>query len=86
MVKRRCCQERDQSHGFRSVKVLKFDTPPGSPKNCPEAKAEVLSKSRSAQSSQVVHWVLAKSSSINQLLIDIEHCELACLNSTWNLG
>ncbi|KAF2566981.1 hypothetical protein F2Q68_00025101 [Brassica cretica] len=40
MVKRRCCQERDQSHGFRSVKVLKFDTPPGSPKNCPEAKED----------------------------------------------
>ncbi|KAF3557545.1 hypothetical protein F2Q69_00013738 [Brassica cretica] len=40
MVKRRCCPERDQSHGLRSVKVLKFDTPPGSPKNCPEAKED----------------------------------------------
>ena len=37
MVKRRCCPERDQFDGFRSVKVLKFDTPPESPKNCPEA-------------------------------------------------
>ncbi|KAF3589989.1 hypothetical protein F2Q69_00029047 [Brassica cretica] len=37
MVKRRCCLERDQFHGFRSVKVLKFNTPPGGSKNCPEA-------------------------------------------------
>ncbi|KAF3531429.1 hypothetical protein DY000_02039520 [Brassica cretica] len=29
--------KRDQFDGFRSVKVLKFDTPPESPKNCPEA-------------------------------------------------
>ncbi|KAF2540159.1 hypothetical protein F2Q68_00030836 [Brassica cretica] len=34
---RRCCPERDQFDGFRSVKVLKFDTPLESPKNCPEA-------------------------------------------------
>ncbi|WZZ36162.1 hypothetical protein YC2023_019563 [Brassica napus] len=36
MVKWRCCPEV-QIHGFRSVEVL-LDTPPGSPKNCPEAK------------------------------------------------
>ncbi|KAF2551766.1 hypothetical protein F2Q68_00037536 [Brassica cretica] len=53
-------------HGFRSVKVLKFDTPPGGSKKCPEAEggsveacqflhdeAEVMSNSRSAQSSPV---------------------------------
>ncbi|KAF2558231.1 hypothetical protein F2Q68_00015278 [Brassica cretica] len=38
MVKRRCCLERDQFHGFISVKVLKFNTPPGGSKNCPEAE------------------------------------------------
>ncbi|KAF3490460.1 hypothetical protein F2Q69_00054752 [Brassica cretica] len=38
--------------------------------------AEVLSKSSRVQSSQVFHWVLAKSSPINQLLIGIEHCGL----------
>ncbi|KAF3595586.1 hypothetical protein DY000_02025125 [Brassica cretica] len=38
MVKRRCCPELVQFHGFRSVEVLKLDTPPGSPKNCPRAK------------------------------------------------
>ncbi|KAF2558230.1 hypothetical protein F2Q68_00015279 [Brassica cretica] len=38
MMKRRCCLERDQFHGFRSVKVLKFDTPPAGSKNCPEAE------------------------------------------------
>ncbi|KAL0655165.1 hypothetical protein Bca4012_075749 [Brassica carinata] len=37
MVKWRCCPELVQIHGFRSIKVL-LDTPPGSPKNCPEAK------------------------------------------------
>ncbi|KAF3488011.1 hypothetical protein F2Q69_00052026 [Brassica cretica] len=38
MVKRKCCSELVQLHGFRSVEVLKLDTPPGSPKNCPEAR------------------------------------------------
>ncbi|KAF3486307.1 hypothetical protein F2Q69_00055687 [Brassica cretica] len=38
MVKRRCFPELVQFHGFRSVEVLKLDTPPGSPKNCPRAK------------------------------------------------
>ncbi|KAL0689333.1 hypothetical protein Bca4012_089011 [Brassica carinata] len=38
MIKWRCCPDLVQFHGFRSVEVLKFDTPPGSPKNCPEAK------------------------------------------------
>ncbi|KAF3593358.1 hypothetical protein DY000_02020582 [Brassica cretica] len=37
MVKWRCCPELDQFHGFRSVEVL-LETPPGSSKNCPEAK------------------------------------------------
>ncbi|KAF3604444.1 hypothetical protein F2Q69_00034953 [Brassica cretica] len=109
MVKRRCCPERDQFDGFRSVKVLKFDTPPESPKNCPEAIEDSvrlqISQSRpvsffmikprfcqveisSVQSSQVVHWVLAKSSPINQLLIDIEHChcflKLVPLSRSWS--
>ncbi|WZZ59052.1 hypothetical protein YC2023_059159 [Brassica napus] len=39
------------------------------PRLCP-------SQDQSSQSSQVVHWVLAKSSPINQLLIGKEHCEL----------
>ncbi|KAL0678294.1 hypothetical protein Bca4012_006275 [Brassica carinata] len=33
----RCCPELVQFYGFTSVEVL-LDTPPGSPKNCPEAK------------------------------------------------
>ncbi|WZZ70104.1 LOW QUALITY PROTEIN: hypothetical protein YC2023_081474 [Brassica napus] len=33
----KCCPELVQIHGFRSVEVL-LDAPPGSPKNCPEAK------------------------------------------------
>ena len=37
MIKRKCCPELVQVYGFRSVEVL-LDTPPGSPKNCPEAK------------------------------------------------
>ncbi|WZZ28902.1 hypothetical protein YC2023_012303 [Brassica napus] len=41
MIKWRCCPELVQIHGFRSVEVL-LDTPPGSPKNCPEAKGGVL--------------------------------------------
>ncbi|KAF2614310.1 hypothetical protein F2Q70_00011375 [Brassica cretica] len=53
MIKRKCCPELVQIHGFRSVEVL-LDTPPGSLKNSPEAKeAEVLSKSRSVQSTPV---------------------------------
>ena len=36
MIKWRCCPELVQFHGFRSVEVLLI-TPPGSPKNCPEA-------------------------------------------------
>ncbi|KAF2551736.1 hypothetical protein F2Q68_00033695 [Brassica cretica] len=36
-IKWRCCPRLVQFHGFRSVEVL-LDTPPGSPKNCPEAK------------------------------------------------
>ncbi|KAF2554139.1 hypothetical protein F2Q68_00033596 [Brassica cretica] len=37
MIKWRCCPELVQFHGLRSVEVL-LDTPPESPKNCPEAK------------------------------------------------
>ncbi|WZZ80005.1 hypothetical protein YC2023_100577 [Brassica napus] len=37
MIKRKCCPELVKVYGFRSVEVL-LDTPPGSPKNCPEAK------------------------------------------------
>ncbi|KAF3589525.1 hypothetical protein F2Q69_00031922 [Brassica cretica] len=37
MIKLRCHPEVVQIHGFRSVEVL-LDTPPGSPKNCPEAR------------------------------------------------
>ncbi|WZZ61325.1 hypothetical protein YC2023_061432 [Brassica napus] len=37
MIKRNCCPKLVQVYGFRSVEVL-LDTPPGSPKNCPEAK------------------------------------------------
>ncbi|KAF3539816.1 hypothetical protein F2Q69_00022337 [Brassica cretica] len=36
-IKWRCRPELVQIHIFRSVEVL-HDTPPGSPKNCPEAK------------------------------------------------
>ncbi|KAL0689334.1 hypothetical protein Bca4012_089012 [Brassica carinata] len=38
MIKWRFCPDLVQFNGFRSVEVLKFNTPPGSPKNCPEAK------------------------------------------------
>uniref|UniRef100_A0A0D2ZRN7 Uncharacterized protein n=1 Tax=Brassica oleracea var. oleracea TaxID=109376 RepID=A0A0D2ZRN7_BRAOL len=37
MIKWRCCPELVQFHGLISVEVL-LDTPPESPKNCPEAK------------------------------------------------
>ncbi|KAF3602091.1 hypothetical protein F2Q69_00036366 [Brassica cretica] len=37
MIKWRCFQELVQFYEFRSVEVL-LDTPPGSPKNCPEAR------------------------------------------------
>ncbi|KAL0759137.1 hypothetical protein Bca101_075287 [Brassica carinata] len=37
MVKWRCRPELVQIHKFRSVEVL-LDTPPGSPKNCPESR------------------------------------------------
>ncbi|KAF2582548.1 hypothetical protein F2Q68_00004558 [Brassica cretica] len=38
MINWRCCSELVQFHGFRSVEVLKLDTPPRSPKNSPEAR------------------------------------------------
>ncbi|KAL0789779.1 hypothetical protein Bca101_006025 [Brassica carinata] len=37
MINKRCCPEIVQFYRFRSVEVL-LDTPPGSPKNCPEAR------------------------------------------------
>ncbi|CAN7126736.1 unnamed protein product [Brassica rapa subsp. narinosa] len=37
MVKWRCLPELVQFHGFRSVEVM-LDTPPRSPKNCPESR------------------------------------------------
>ncbi|KAF3538063.1 hypothetical protein F2Q69_00023015 [Brassica cretica] len=39
MIKWRCCPELVQFYGFRSVEVL-LDTPPGSPKNCPEDRGD----------------------------------------------
>ncbi|KAF3533721.1 hypothetical protein DY000_02040518 [Brassica cretica] len=87
MIKWRFCPDLVQFNGFRSVEVLKFDTPPGSPKNCPEAKGGSVRIQISAyrpvsffmvkprffpspvQFSQVVPWVLAMSSPINQLLL-----------------
>ncbi|KAF2590021.1 hypothetical protein F2Q70_00039919 [Brassica cretica] len=39
MIKRKCCPELVQVYGLGSVEVL-LDTPPGSPKNCPEAKGD----------------------------------------------
>ncbi|KAF3547051.1 hypothetical protein DY000_02008456 [Brassica cretica] len=77
MIKWRYCPELVQFHGFRSVEVL-LDTPPRSSKNCPEPKG-----------SQVVPWVLAKSSPINQLLIGKEHCSLGKddrIAGCWTLG
>ncbi|KAF3512871.1 hypothetical protein F2Q69_00005802 [Brassica cretica] len=37
MINKRCCPELVQFYRFRSVEVL-LDTPPGSPKNCQEAR------------------------------------------------
>ncbi|WZZ57774.1 hypothetical protein YC2023_057881 [Brassica napus] len=104
-IKWRCRPELVQIHGFISVEVL-LDTPPGSPKNCPEAKGgsvrvqispsrpvsvfmmkPMLCPSRD-QSSPVKTFILG----FGQVLSDqraasrLEHCELACVNSTWNLG
>ncbi|KAF3551435.1 hypothetical protein DY000_02000187 [Brassica cretica] len=65
----RCCPELVQIHRFRSIEVL-LDTPPRSPKNYPKAKGgSVQVEISSVQSSQVVPWVLAMSSPINQLLL-----------------
>ncbi|KAL0815741.1 hypothetical protein Bca101_072185 [Brassica carinata] len=91
MIKWRCCPELVQFYGFISVEVL-LDTPPGSPKNCLEAKGGSVrvkislsrpvsffmvkprffpsqDQSNPVHSIQVVPWVLAKSSPINQLLL-----------------
>ncbi|KAF3541016.1 hypothetical protein F2Q69_00023609 [Brassica cretica] len=38
MIKWRLCSELVQFQGFRSVEVLKFDTPSGSPNNYPGAR------------------------------------------------
>ncbi|KAF3583829.1 hypothetical protein F2Q69_00030072 [Brassica cretica] len=73
------CPELVQFYGFRSVEVL-LDTPPGSPKNCPEARGDKIIP---VHSSHVVNWVLAKSSPINQLLIGKEHCSRYLEVGSW---
>nr|VDD36873.1 unnamed protein product [Brassica oleracea] len=106
MIKWRCCLELVQFYGFRSVEVL-LDTPPGSPKNCPEAKGGSVRVQISL--SRPVSFFMVKprlcprqdhSSPLHssrplgfgQVLSDqpaasrLEHCELACVNSTWNFG
>ena len=106
MIKWRCCPELVQFHGFRSVEVL-LDTPPGSPKNCPEAKGGSVRVQISL--SRPVSFFMVKPRfcpsrdqfspvqssrplGFGQVLSDqpaasrLEHCELACVNSTWNLG
>ncbi|KAL0645845.1 hypothetical protein Bca4012_044136 [Brassica carinata] len=106
MVKWRCCPEIVQLHGFRSVEVL-LDTPPGSPKNCPEAKGGSVRVQISPSRPVSVYMINPRFCPIRdqfsqvqssrplvfgQVLSDqpsascLEHCELACVNSTWNLG
>ncbi|KAF2558377.1 hypothetical protein F2Q68_00017932 [Brassica cretica] len=48
MIKWRCFPELVQVYGFRSVEVL-LDTPPGSPKNCPEARGDQFSPLQSCR-------------------------------------
>ncbi|KAL0772238.1 hypothetical protein Bca101_037389 [Brassica carinata] len=106
MIKWRCCLELVQFYGFRSVEVL-LNTPPGSPKNCPEAKGGsvrvqislsrpvsfFMVKPRFCPSRDQISPVqLSRPLGFGQVLSDqpaasrLEHCELACLSSTWNLG
>ncbi|WZZ70219.1 hypothetical protein YC2023_081589 [Brassica napus] len=105
-IKWRCCLELVQFYGFRSVEVL-LDTPPGSPKNCPEAKGGsvrvqislsrpvsfFMVKPRFCPSRDQISPVQSsRPLCFGQVLSDqpaasrLEHCELACLSSTWNLG
>ena len=106
MIKWRCCPELVQFYGFRSVEVL-LDTPPGSPKNCPEAKGGSVRVQISL--SRPVSFFMVKPRfcpsrdqfspvqpsrplGFGHVLSDqpaasrLEHCELVCLSSTWNLG
>ncbi|KAG5385279.1 hypothetical protein IGI04_036749, partial [Brassica rapa subsp. trilocularis] len=53
------------------IEVLKLDTPPGIPKNCPTTREGSTRVQFSPEQRQ--GWVLAKSSPINHLLIGIEH-------------
>ncbi|KAF3514258.1 hypothetical protein F2Q69_00005854 [Brassica cretica] len=83
MIKRKCCPELVQIHGFRSVEVL-LDTPLGSLKNSPEAKeAEVLSKSRSVQSTPVKSLIrfwpsaLRSTSCLSPRTLDLKDCGLS---------
>uniref|UniRef100_M4E0H2 Uncharacterized protein n=1 Tax=Brassica campestris TaxID=3711 RepID=M4E0H2_BRACM len=105
MIKWRYCSYLVQFHGFRSVEVLKLDTPPGSPKNCPGAKGGFVRVQISL--SRLVSFFMVKPRFVQveisqvqssrplgfgKVLSDqpaasrLEHCDLACLNSTWNLG
>ena len=106
MVKWRCRPELVQIHGFRSVEVL-LDTPPGDPKNCPEARGGSVQVQ--IRLSRPVSFFVVKPRlcprqeqfspvqsrrplGFGQVLSDqpaasrLEHCELVCLSSTWNLG
>nr|VDD23391.1 unnamed protein product [Brassica rapa] len=99
MIKWRCCPRLVQVHGFRSVEVL-LDTPLGSPKNCPGAKGGSVQISLSRPVSFFMvkprfcpsRVQSRRPSGFGQVLSDqpaascLEHCELACVNSAWNLG
>ncbi|KAG2283603.1 hypothetical protein Bca52824_054823 [Brassica carinata] len=104
MIKWRCCPELVQFHGLISVEVL-LDTPPESPKNCPEAKGgsvrvqispsrpvSVYMVSRGSVQVEIIAVQSSRPLGFGQVLSDqpaasrLEHCELACVNSTWNLG
>ncbi|WZY72170.1 hypothetical protein YC2023_004410 [Brassica napus] len=105
-IKWRCCSRLVQFHGFRSVEVL-LDTPPGSPKNSPEARGGSVRVQITL--SRPVNFFMVKPRlcprqdqsipvqsrrplGFGQVFSDqpaascLEHCELVCLNSTWNLG
>ncbi|WZY72169.1 hypothetical protein YC2023_004409 [Brassica napus] len=105
-IKWRCCTRLVQFHGFRSVEVL-LDTPPRSPKNCPEARGGSVRVQITL--SRPVNFFMVKPRlcprqdqsipvqsrrplGFGQVFSDqpaasrLEHCELVCLNSTWNLG
>jgi len=106
MINWRCCPKLVLFYGFKSVEVL-LDTPPGSLKNCPEAKGGSVRVQISL--SRPVNFFMVKPRlcprqdqsipvqsrrplGFGQVISDqpaasrLEHCELVCLNSTWNLG